>query len=297
MIIEPLLVTSLALKTKQDGDPYLRLTLVKKDGEECTGVIWEDLEDFQKIIEVGYVYVFEAETHDYQGVTQYTIDAAVKDDNADLSEFMQPCPVDINQAWTDVIKFASSVKSTPYRDVIKTILTDAKVKKKIISTPVTYNLYYSYQGGLIHYLHRCFTWAESLCLLSGDINKDLLFSAILWHNIGKIDEFEISGAIFKQTLKGSLLGAVALSSEIFDQVVRDKGFSESLEIIKLKHCILSSRGSKAMGSPIDPKTREASLLVKVINAVTEIGYYESQTPQDDLWSDYDVFRKKRNYLG
>jgi 3'-5' exoribonuclease len=297
MIVDPVLVKSISVRKKQDGNPYLRLALTKKSGEECVGVIWDDIEDNKAKIQEGFVYLFEADESDYQGVTQYTIYAAAKDEDADLTEFMVHCPEDIDTLWNSVVNYASSVKYAPYRDIIKSVLMDKDLKVRFALTPVTYNLYYSYPGGLLHYLDRCFKWAESLCGLSDHINRDLLFAAIFLHNIGKVNEFEPSGAVFRQTLKGGLLGNIPLTLEIFDAIVREKGYSEMPEILKLKHCIVASRGSKAQGSPMDPKTQEASLLVKVVNAVTEIGYYEAQTPQEDGWSEYDAFRKRRNYLG
>jgi 3'-5' exoribonuclease len=297
MIIDPLLVKSINLRKKQDGNPYLKLSLVKKSGEECVGVIWDDIQENKDKIREGFVYLFEADEGEYQGITQYTIYAAAEDKNADLTEFMEPCPIDVEQVWGSVVKYASSVTYAPYRNIIKAILTDPSLKPKFALSPVTYNLYYSYPGGLIHYWDRCFKWAESLCLLSENINKDLLFAAIFLHNVGKVNEFEPSGAVFRQTLKGGLLGYIPLSLEIFDAVVKEKGYADMPEILKLKHCIVASRGSKAQGSPVDPKTQEASLLVKVIHAVTEIGYYEAQTPQEDGWSEFDAFRKRRNYLG
>jgi 3'-5' exoribonuclease len=91
------------------------------------------------------------------------------------------------------------------------------------------------------------------------LNRDLLLTAALCHDIGKtreLSEFPVND----YTDDGNFLGHIVMGSEMVSEKIRQiPGFPKRLES-ELKHCILSHHGELEFGSPKKPAIIEAVAL-------------------------------------
>ena len=92
-----------------------------------------------------------------------------------------------------------------------------------------------------------------------ELNRDLLLTAALFHDIGKMKEI----SVFPEndyTDDGQLLGHIYMGAELVGASIRRiQGFPRKLAS-ELKHCILAHHGELEYGSPKKPALMEALAL-------------------------------------
>ena len=97
------------------------------------------------------------------------------------------------------------------------------------------------------------------------LNRDLLLTAALFHDIGKTKEL----STFPEndyTDDGQLLGHIIIGTEMISDHIREiPGFPPKLAS-ELKHCILAHHGELEYGSPKKPAILEAMALNFADNA-------------------------------
>jgi len=97
------------------------------------------------------------------------------------------------------------------------------------------------------------------------LNRDLLLTAAMFHDIGKTKEL----SVFPEndyTDDGQLLGHIVIGTEMVSDRIRTiPGFPDRLGA-ELKHCILAHHGELEYGSPKKPALLEAMALNLADNA-------------------------------
>ena len=97
------------------------------------------------------------------------------------------------------------------------------------------------------------------------LNKDLLYTAAMCHDIGKTQEL----SLFPDndyTDDGQLLGHIVIGVEMLDDAIREiPDFPKKLAS-ELKHCIVAHHGELEYGSPKKPALAEAMALNCADNA-------------------------------
>ena len=91
------------------------------------------------------------------------------------------------------------------------------------------------------------------------LNRDLLYTAAIFHDIGKIKELS-SFPENDYTDDGQLLGHIVIGVEMIGEGVRTiDGFPQKLAS-ELKHCVIAHHGELEYGSPKKPALAEAVAL-------------------------------------
>ncbi len=135
------------------------------------------------------------------------------------------------------------------------------------------------RGGLVEHVAYMMKSAVALCQVYTEINKDLLVTAVLFHDCGKLWENNYPERDFHQThsLHAEALGHICLGIELVNKIWRDllceDEASEWRELhpanekikVHLLHLIASHHGTLEFGSPVVPKTPEAHLLHYIDN--------------------------------
>ncbi|MBZ0258930.1 HD domain-containing protein, partial [bacterium] len=120
-----------------------------------------------------------------------------------------------------------------------------------------------------------------------NINRDLLITGAVFHDSGKMDEFEYDFRIDYST-QGRLLTHVYMSAKLAEQLIeRVEGFP-SEKRLQLLHIILSHHGETER-SPVLPMTLEACLLHHVENMDAQIAAFQREmdkTSDDKAWTGY-----------
>ena len=140
------------------------------------------------------------------------------------------------------------------------------------------------------------------------INKDLLVTGAILHDIGKLEEYQTKAAVEKSDI-GNFIGHIVIADrwvreKISELRSKGKDFEKDLED-RLCHILLSHHGKYEFGSPRMPKTIEAMIVhaadymdSQVKNFIQHIE--ESRKTSEDPWAfiwDSDVGMKRAMYLG
>ena len=118
------------------------------------------------------------------------------------------------------------------------------------------------------------------------LNRDLLLTAALFHDIGKTRELSAFPAN-DYTDEGQLIGHIVIGVEMIDEAIRKiPDFPQSLSN-ELRHCILAHHGELEYGSPKVPALAEAAALNFADNADAKLEIFKetlaSDAKSDSSW--------------
>jgi len=118
-------------------------------------------------------------------------------------------------------------------------------------------------GGLIKHTEEVI----QLCMLNADffkntynINRQILFLAALFHDVGKIYDYEKVNGVWHSTKHKRMVHHISRSALIWNSIATNHSKYNNEFINDVLHCILSHHGMREWGSPVSPLTREAWLL-------------------------------------
>jgi 3'-5' exoribonuclease len=126
-----------------------------------------------------------------------------------------------------------------------------------------------------------------MCEFHSELNKELLLSGAMLHDIGKIEELSYESA-FEYTDKGKLVGHIVIASNLVrDEIKKISNFPIELEN-NLIHLILSHQGKLEHASPVVPKTAEAIALYQADELSAKVNAYQnaidSELKSDSNWT-------------
>ena len=120
-------------------------------------------------------------------------------------------------------------------------------------------MHHGFMGGLLEHTLHVTRLCDFYCEQYPVLNRDLLITAAICHDIGKIHEL----SEFPEndyTDEGQLIGHIVIGTMMVDEKIRTiTGFPPKLAN-ELKHCILAHHGELEYGSPKRPALIEALAL-------------------------------------
>ena len=131
------------------------------------------------------------------------------------------------------------------------------------------------RGGLLEHTSRMMESALAIGRIYPELNRDLMIAGVLFHDTGKLWETcpPERGFGIETELRGELIGHLSIGIELVNALWRElpkdgwKELSPPTEVarIHLLHLIAAHHGQLEFGSPILPKTPEATILHFVDN--------------------------------
>lgn len=151
--------------------------------------------------------------------------------------------------------------------------------KRFRRTGAARDYHHARRGGLVEHVAQMMRAAIQICEAYPDLNRDLLVSGVLFHDIGKLWEnaYQEKGFTMPFTEISELIGHIPLGMEIVNKLWRDllddeahaewDGLEPDSERVRLHllHLIVSHHGELGFGSPVVPKTPEAQALHYIDN--------------------------------
>ena len=126
-------------------------------------------------------------------------------------------------------------------------------------------LHHGFAGGLLEHTLSVVKFCEYMVGQYDILNKDLLYTAAMCHDIGKTIEL----SPFPEndyTDDGQLLGHIIIGIEMIDDAIREIPEFPKQLASELKHCIVAHHGELEYGSPKKPALAEAMALNLADNA-------------------------------
>ncbi len=255
------LVTDCKVRQTVNQTPYYGLVI--SDGDDLSDArIWtvslvNELVD--KEIKIGTVYKMTIKVNEYGGKNQIIINRIedVELSAEEESKFYRTAPLSIDELKQGIREYISRIDNP----ILKTVVTKliANVSDKYFTHPAAMTMHHNYLNGLVYHTYSMLRIAD-VCLINyPTLNKDLLFSGILIHDIGKT--VEISDAkIPVYSMEGNLLGHIVIGLQMLHEAAKELNVLDTEEILALQHLIAAHHGELEYGSPKEPLIMEAQLL-------------------------------------
>ena len=182
-----------------------------------------------------------------------------------------------------------TVRNPGLRALLETIFSGA-IYDKFIMNPAGMRMHHAYIGGLLQHSVDVAGIAIALAEQIGNVDKDLVVTGALLHDVGKLRE--ISSQIgFPYTNEGRLLGHIAMSvMMVQDAAAKLKLPQARLE--QLQHILLSHHGDNDKGSPVVCATKEAF----IVHYADEIDAIMNQFETYDDKSPWEFNKMMQRYL-
>jgi 3'-5' exoribonuclease len=254
-------VVRAAVATTRQDKPYLRLELSDLHGT-IQGRVWEDAERYGSVAEPGTYVGIRGRIEVFQGQPQVNVEhlERVRVDPDDLGLFMPHCPRDLVAMEAELRDLIASVGDRPFRDLLRAVLgpkteTGAWFRK----APAAKKNHHAYVGGLLEHTLSVTKLCHAMAAHYGSvIDRDLLVTGALLHDVGKIHEIATEAG-FPYTTRGKLLGHILLGLEIVHDLGRRlKVPDDRLRLVE--HLIAAHQGRYEWQSPREPRTLEALVL-------------------------------------
>ena len=137
------------------------------------------------------------------------------------------------------------------------------------------SVHHNYLRGLLYHICRIVANIKCISEVYG-LNKDLLMSAAILHDIGKLRELKMDSiGNAEYTKEGNLYGHLYLGAVMVQEACETTMVSKSSNSIQLLiHMILSHHGKLEYGAVKSPETREAYVLHLLDDMDSKLWVYE-----------------------
>lgn len=285
-ISEVYLVKSKTPAVTKNGKPYENLILQDKTGT-MNAKLWDPysagIEDFDAL---DYVEI-NAQAVSFNGAMQLNVKRVRKcqEGEYDPADYLPVSSKDIEKMYKDLLELVKSIKNVPLRMLLEEFFVkDEDVVKKFKKSSAAKSVHHSFIGGLLEHTLSVTNLCNYMASAYPILNRDLLISAALLHDIAKINEFS-EFPINDYTDDGQLLGHIVMGYEMVSEKIKlIPGFPEKVAS-ELKHCILSHHGELEFGSPKKPALIEAVALSFADNTDAKLETFKEDItkPSESEW--------------
>lgn len=178
----------------------------------------------------------------------------------DPADYLPVSENDIGQMYEGLKDYIKTV-ANPYLQKLLSMffLEDKAFEERFKFHSAAKTVHHGFVGGLLEHTLGVTSLCDAFCRQYPILNRDLLLTAAMFHDIGKMEELSAFPAN-DYTDAGQLLGHIVIGTEWIGKYIQKiPGFPARLGN-ELKHCILAHHGELEFGSPKKPALVEAVAL-------------------------------------
>lgn len=180
-----------------------------------------------------------------------------------LSDFILTSDKDVEKMFEELKSVISNIREPTLQKILNYFFSREDLIKEFKLAPAAMYKHHGWLGGLLEHVLEMINIAEGVMNAHPGLNKELLLTGVILHDIGKVKSFELTTSI-KYSKGGMLKGDIIIGYEMFSKAITELGISENEEsVVKLSHMILSHHGKLEYGSPKLPAFPEAMALYKI----------------------------------
>ena len=274
----------------KNGKPYDNVILQDKTGT-VDAKIWDPnnagIEDFDSL---DYIEVY-GDVTSFQGANQINVKRIRKcrEGEYDPADYLPVSSFPIDDMMRELTGFIDSIRNPYLRKLLQAFFVqDKDFIAAFRSSSAAKPVHHGFVGGLLQHTLAVTKLCDFFCTQYPVLNRDLLLSAAICHDIGKTREL----SLFPQndyTDDGQFLGHIVIGSEMVGEKIKAiEGFPPLLAG-ELKHCILAHHGEYEFGSPKKPAIVEAVALTFADNTDAKMETFTEllENSADTGWLGYN----------
>jgi 3'-5' exoribonuclease len=238
----------------RSGSPYLTVELRDRTGA-IVARAFRDADLLAGRFERGDLVRVRGRVERFRDELQVELQAIARAEGADLDPvgFLPVSHRDLDELDGFLEHLAREVYDPGSQALLERLLSDRQLRAEIRRAPcalppsgpgrATASVHHAYLGGLLEHTVAVATMALELCTLHPRLDRDLLLTAALVHDLGKTAEFTY-GAEIARSDAGRLLGHVELGLRLLARHCPPSLAPERR--LALEHCVVTHHGPEAV---------------------------------------------------
>ncbi|MBQ0027362.1 MAG: HD domain-containing protein [Lachnospiraceae bacterium] len=245
----------------KNGKSYWNVELQDKTGT-LDAKVWDpNSAGIDEFDDKDYVEII-GDVSSYNGALQVSVKRAriAREGEYEPANYLPVSNKNIDEMYNKILDMIGKTTNTYLKQLLEAFFVkDEDFIKAFKFSSAAKTVHHAFVGGLVEHT---LSVAESCEFFAGKysrLNRDLLVTAAICHDIGKIHEI----TAFPEndySDEGNLIGHIVMGSEMISDKIRNiDGFPVVLAN-ELKHCVLAHHGELEFGSPKKPALMEAVAL-------------------------------------
>ena len=248
------------VKQGKAGNPYAMFNIEDRTG--CAPAkLWNITPDLQQVLLSNTFFYMSGQVDNgqYSGQVSVSSIKPVAESDIDPNDFLAPLPDDHQVHYDRFIHLVKSIKNPHLKQLLRTVFgTPTDMLRRFRDAVAAKTMHHSHRGGLIEHTTEVAEMCDKMCEVFPTVNRDLVVTCALLHDIGKLEELEHGIKHGEYTADGALIGHIVLGTQTILSAI-GPDFPPLLKKL-LMHLILSHHGKGEFGSPKTPATPEAFIL-------------------------------------
>ena len=248
-------------KMAKNGNAYLDLVLSDKEGE-----IFAKLWDYNEVSHGKYdadMFVkVRGQISQYNGHDQLRIERirpVIEDDGVDVGDYVKSADYSGEDMFNHLVSLVNVFKDEDLKKIVSYLLNDNK--EKMLYFPAAFRLHHAIRCGLLMHTTSIVKLCEGVCKVYPFVNRELLISGAILHDIAKTVEFDVgeTGIASGYTVEGNLIGHLVMGAMMVKEAANKLAIDNEKSLL-LQHMIISHHGVPEFGAAVRPLFLEAELL-------------------------------------
>jgi len=251
------LVHEKEIRNTREGKSYLRLELGDRSGT-IEARMWDQFDAAVKDINRDDFVKVQARVEIYRNRPQLSLQQLrlAKPEEIDLADFLLHTKEDVGKLYAQLLEYANAIANPWLKKLVTGIISNPEIAAKYKRAPAAKVMHHAYLGGLLEHVISLCGLAKQIAAHYPELDVDLLLTAAMLHDVGKLDELCYERAI-GYTVEGQLLGHIMMEFETVSKAMDAiEGFPANLKTV-VQHLLISHHGQYEFGSPKLPMIREA----------------------------------------
>ena len=263
-ITEFFMAKTVAIKVGANGKQYMDIMLSDKTGD-VTAKKW-DVSDAEyptlKAIEDKSIVKIKGIVTEWAGQLQVRVQrirVANEQDMQQMNDFVKAAPEEPEAMYDYILSVVENMGDEDLKKITKKLLVDNK--ERLMYYPAAQKNHHALLGGLLYHMKRMLMTGERICQVYTNLNKDLVASGVIIHDMEKLNEIEsgTDGIATGYSFEGQMLGHIIQGIKSIDRICLELEIPRE-KAIMLEHMILSHHYEPEFGSPKRPLFPEAEVL-------------------------------------
>ncbi|PKM58247.1 MAG: hydrolase [Firmicutes bacterium HGW-Firmicutes-3] len=272
-----------------EGDQIVDIYLCAEK-QVLNGKIW-DLNDGINSFGTGDYIKVDATVVSFQGSIQYNIKRVrvAQEGEYDPKDYVPATEYDVEEMYKEFVGYIEDMDDPWLKQLASNFFIEDKAfAKSFKAHTAAKTVHHAYMGGLLEHTLYMLRLCDFMTKQYPVLNKSILFSGCMFHDIGKLKELS-EFPIIEYTDEGQLVGHIIIGIEWLSKKIDEiPKFPPTLANL-LKHMIIAHHGELEYGSPKKPELIEAIALHYIDNIDAKMKTFttlmKASSEQDD-WLGY-----------
>lgn len=264
------------------------------------GVMWDGYESVLDQLTVGGVVKIRGLVGSYRDRPQVKVERIrpTRGDEARAEDFVPRSAVDPDDLERQFDACLESLSDPHLLQLMQHLFAGGDLRGQYLTAPAGKLWHHNTVGGLAEHSLNVVKICEFACTLYPELDRDLLVCGAILHDLGKVDQYQVSAAI-DYSDEGRLIGHINTGDfRVATAINAIEGFPEETARV-LRHLIVAHQGELEKGSPVKPMTPEAFVLHYADELDSKMGALHriAEKTGDADWSEWVNLIERYVYFG